>query len=141
MQTLLTKNQETCANGVVEGLTLSDAYRRAYNAENMKPQAIHVEASRSGRNPKVALRIKELKREKDEDRRLQAVKREDFVLDGLTREAETAASDSARVRALELIGKTIGLFDGQQIDDELPELTAAELEQEIFKRLSFLVDT
>ena len=136
MQALLTINQETFANGVVEGRSLSDAYRHAYNAERLKSQVIHVEASRLAANPKVALRLDELTREKDEDRRMQAIKRKDFVLDGLMRESVNAASDSARVRSLELMGKTIGMFDGRQKDEEVPQLTSAELEQEILKRLT-----
>lgn len=74
----------------------------------MKSQVIHVEASRLASNPKVALRLVELSREKDEDRHLQAIKREDFVLDGLMHASANATSDSARVRALELIGKRSG---------------------------------
>ncbi len=52
-----------------------------------------------------------------------------------------ATSDSARVRALELMGKTIGLFTGQKKEETISELTAAELEQEILKRLSRLFDS
>lgn len=68
---------------------------------------------------------------KDEDRHMQAIKREDFVLDSLKHESLTAASDSARVRALELMGKTIGLFDDRGEKEEPPELTAKELEQKL----------
>ena len=138
MQNQLTAKQDTFALEVVNGCSFSDAYRRAYGAENMKPQVIHIEASRLAANPKVALRLGELSREKDEDRRLQAIRREDFVLDGLMHESVNAESDSARVRALELIGKTIGLFADRPIKEDAPELTAAELEQEIFKKLSYL---
>ena len=128
MQTLLTEKQDTFAHGVVDGSSLSDAYRHAYNAERMKSQVIHVEASRLAANPKVALRLEELSREKDEDRRMQSIKRKDFVLDRLMHESVNAASDSARVRSLELMGKTIGMFDDRGAVEVKPELTVAELE-------------
>ena len=140
MQTVLTEKQDTFAYGVAEGSTLSDAYRHAYNAKHMKPQVIHVEASRLAANPKVALRLEALSREKDVDRRLQVIRREDFVLDGLMHESLNAESSSARVRALELIGKTIGLFAGRPIIEDAPELTASEIKQKILTKLSHLLN-
>jgi phage terminase small subunit len=71
---MLTQKQENFALLLVSGCSKADAYRQAYNAENMADASIHVEASRLAANPKVALRLKELKREKDENRRMQAVR-------------------------------------------------------------------
>lgn len=48
--------------GVVEGLTLSAAYRLAYDAESMEPQTVHAEACKLAKNPKVAARIDEGRR-------------------------------------------------------------------------------
>ncbi len=133
---MLSKKQDEFAILLSNGCSQADAYRQAYNAGNMKDTSIYVEGSRLKKNPKVALRIEELSREKDVDRRMQVVKREDFVLDGLTREAETALSASARIRALELIGKTIGLFTGRSEKVVEPELTSAELKKKITDKLS-----
>lgn len=57
----LTAKQEAFAQGIADGLDQASAYRAAYNAENMSDPAIYVEASRIMDNPKVALRVKELK--------------------------------------------------------------------------------
>ncbi|OEU70782.1 MAG: hypothetical protein BA874_01605 [Desulfuromonadales bacterium C00003068] len=135
MQTLLTEKQDTFAHGVVEGNSLADAYRYAYSAEHMKPQVIYVEASRLAANPKVALRLEELSREKDEDRRLQATKREDFVLDGLMHESRFAMTASARARALELIGKSIGLFTATADQKTEPKLTSKEIKEQLASKL------
>ena len=56
----LTAKQESFAQAVVDGLNQSDAYRQAYSAGNMKPEAVWVEASRLMDNPTVSLRVKEL---------------------------------------------------------------------------------
>ncbi len=135
MQNQLTEKQETFALKVINGLSLSDAYRQSYSAEHMKSPSVHVEASRLAALPKVALRIQQLWCQKDEDRHMQALRREDFVLDNLKNESLTATTDSARVRALELLGKTIGLFDGRGGKEEPPELTADELEQKLKQKL------
>ncbi len=135
MQNRLTEKQETFALGVTTGLCLSDAYRQAYKSEKMKSPTIYVEASRLAAHPKVALRIQELSCQKDEDRHMQALRREDFVLDSLKNESLTATTDSARVRALELLGKTIGLFDDRRDKEAPPELTSDELKQKIAEKL------
>lgn len=57
----LTAKQEAFAQGIADGLDQASAYRAAYDAENMSDPAIYVEASRIMDNPKVALRVKELK--------------------------------------------------------------------------------
>ena len=51
MKQHLTKKQDLFANAVADGHNLSDAYRHAYDAENMKPNVIHVEASRLAAHP------------------------------------------------------------------------------------------
>ncbi len=135
MQNRLTEKQETFALSVTTGLSLTDAYRQSYRAEHMKPPTIYVEASRLAAHPKVALRIQELWCQKDEDRHMQALRREDFVLDNLKNESLTAATDSARVRALELMGKTIGMFNGRVNKEEPQKLTADELEQKLAEKL------
>lgn len=62
---MLTPQQEKyCKNRALEEMTQQDAYRGAYNAENMNYDSIAVEASRLERTPKIALRIKELRDEK-----------------------------------------------------------------------------
>lgn len=135
MQNRLTEKQETFALGVTTGLSLSDAYRQSYHAEHMKSPSVQVEASRLAASPKVALRIQELWCQKDEDRHMQALRREDFVLESLKNESLTATTDSARIRALELMGKTIGMFDGSREKTVKPELSSAELKQKIAEKL------
>lgn len=57
----LTANQESFARGIAEGKSYTEAYRSVYKTDRMSPEAINVEASRLKDNPKVALRIKELR--------------------------------------------------------------------------------
>lgn len=57
----LTPKQEAFAQAVFNGMNASDAYRSAYDADAMKDEAIHVNASKLLKNAKVALRIQALK--------------------------------------------------------------------------------
>ena len=57
---MLTPKQEAFAQAYVELGNASEAYRRAYNAENMKTETIHVKACELLGNGKVAARVAEL---------------------------------------------------------------------------------
>jgi hypothetical protein len=59
----LTEKQESFAQLIAGGSTQADAYREAYDAENMTNDSVHQEASRVIKNLKVATRVKQLKEE------------------------------------------------------------------------------
>lgn len=57
---MLTPKQEAFCLAYLETGNASEAYRRSYSAENMKPQSINVNASKLLADTKIALRVKEL---------------------------------------------------------------------------------
>ena len=130
----LTAKQEGFAQGVARGLTLSDAYRMAYDAEKMKDATIWTEASSLVDNPKVATRVSSLQKAQEEKTLHDHARLKRLVLERLHGEAINAESDSARIRALELLGKSIAMFtDRVEQDDQ--SRTASEIEKELMKRL------
>lgn len=58
----LTAKQEAFAQAVVSGMSLSDAYRAAYNAGTMSAATINVKASEVMANGKVAVRVDSLRK-------------------------------------------------------------------------------
>lgn len=56
----LTPKQEKYVQGLIQGLTQREAYKRAYNAKNMSNNSIDREASLLLKNPKVSQRYEEL---------------------------------------------------------------------------------
>jgi phage terminase small subunit len=58
----LTPKQEAFARVYVEVGNASEAYRQAYDAENMSQEAIWVEACRTLANPNVSLKVMELQK-------------------------------------------------------------------------------
>ena len=113
----------------------TSAYRSAYDADQMTPPAVWTEASRLGRNPKVALRVDELRAEAEEVRQTLLVGREEAILAQLEKEALGAKSDSARIRAIELLGKHLGLFTDRVETKDVSERSADEIEAQIRIRL------
>ena len=109
----LTDKQEKFAQAIAKGFNQSDAYREAYSVENMSDDAINVEACRVMNNPKVSLRVKELKE--------RALKRFDITVDDLIAELEEAreiakisSQSSAMVSATMGKGKLLGLVTDKQ---------------------------
>lgn len=58
---MLTAKQEHFAQCIVDGCTQLEAYKRAYNAENMADQSISSNAYKLINDTKIALRIEELR--------------------------------------------------------------------------------
>jgi phage terminase small subunit len=78
----LTIKQEKFCMVYVETGNASEAYRQAYNAENMKEASINVNASKLLTDAKIALRIKELKSGH--------TKRHELTIDDLVKQLEEA---------------------------------------------------
>lgn len=78
----LTAKQEKFCQGVAKGLTYSDAYRQAYNAEKMKPETINKRAYELLKNGYVTGRIDELKE--------MALSRHNIKVDDIIEELEDA---------------------------------------------------
>jgi phage terminase small subunit len=130
----LTVKQLVFADAVAKGSHQTAAFREAYDADGMKPSTIWSEASRLRRHPKVAARIDQLKAEAELSA---AEKREgvrEFVLHELTEMACEASTPSARLKALELLGKSVGLFS-DRVEVSAPERSIEELEAAIKQRI------
>jgi len=66
----LTPKQEKFAQSVASGKSQSEAYRIAYNAENMKDEVIWVKASKLMAEDKVTVRVDEIRKPVVEEARL-----------------------------------------------------------------------
>ena len=111
-----TSKQREFARLVAEGSTLADAYAEAYETSG-KRETIRREASRLARSPNVAPMIEAEGKAIESAQLPTRATRRRFVLERLVRESETAPSDSARIRALELLPEPIAVTP----ESETPE--------------------
>ena len=135
----LTGKQEAFAKLVAGGAVLSDAYRECYAADSMKDSTVWSEACRLGQNPKVSARIKDIQADMEADRRTIERRREEWVLKRLSEEADQADNASSRIRALELVGNTVGMFTDRIEQAETNERSSAEIEKDLKARLARLI--
>ena len=126
-----------------EGMTSSQAYRVAYNpSKNATQKSIHEMACRVFANVKVQSRIREVQRQIDKDNRMRAVRREEYVLKKLTEEAELGESANSRIRALELLGKTVSMFnDKSEVKNSRLFRSSEEIKEELKIKLDKLVNS
>jgi hypothetical protein len=135
----LTGKQEAFAKLVASGSMLSDAYRECYSADNMKNSTLWSEACRLAQNPKVSARIKDIQADMEQSQRMRLLRREEWVLKSLQEEAVSADNASSRIRALELVGKTIGMFTDRVEQTDTTERTASEIERDLRAKLDRLI--
>ena len=126
----LTPKQQHFCRAVASGCTMSDAYREAYSAGRMKPATINREAHTLMAIPKITTRVEALQRAKDRALVASAVSDRERVLTALRDFMVNADTDSAKIRATELLGKTVGLFKADTV--EAPkQRTAEEIQAEL----------
>ena len=114
------------------------AYKQAYNWKG-KSNGCYVEASRLRHAPKITQELDRriALREKRAVRNSEGMKR--YVLQKLQAEAEQASSDSARIRALELLGRTVALFTDSVTIEQRNTGSESELLDELRARLGALI--
>ena len=130
---MLTAKQENFVELLTQGTSQTSAYKGAYETQKMSDKTVWEEASRLRRHPKVSARILELENEKEDRRRLQAVSREERVLNELESIAFGDGPVAGKLKAMELIGKHIGFFTPQK--ESADDRTSEEILGEIHKRL------
>ena len=135
---MLTAKQTKFINEVSEGSSQSSAYRKAYDTSRMTPKTVWEESSRLRKHPKVSARIVELEAEKEARQRVQALSREDRILNELEDIAFGSTNAMARLRALELLGKTVGLFKPKEVREQTR--TAEEIKSAIELKLAALIE-
>ena len=136
----LTVKQEAFCIAILNGTGWSDAYREAYNSGNMAPATVHREAYALATNHKIAARLERAEREKQQEQRMQRLSRAERVVQKLEqialREGDT---DGTQVRALELLGKTLGLFIDKVETEDKTQRDAETVRAELEARLNRLI--
>ena len=112
---MLTIKQENFCQGIASNLSLSDAYRQAYDTKTAKPTSIHPTASKLAHRPEIALRIEALREEAAADC---SWTRDRYVLALWDRSQQAAKRGqySASIKALELIARACGIGGTDRVE-------------------------
>lgn len=134
----LTEKQEAFAQGLAEGLTNTEAYRRAYDTSGMQTGTIHNEACKLAMHPKVAARLNELLSEKRAKHSMFTEKQSDRVWRNVWRLAEgSEVPPAVQQSALALAAKMAGMLtDKVEVKNETVD--SKSIEAELLQRLQRL---
>ena len=124
-----------------KGLSLIEAYRNNYNvSKDIKPNTLRMLASRLRAKDNIRIFIDHLLEQKMSLYRMNEVKRSDVLLEKIEKMADDVnITDSVRLKALEMLGKNMGLFtDIIKVDDKR-DRTASEIETDLLTKLNSII--
>ena len=133
----LTEKQEAFCQAVFDGQSFSDAYRSSYDCSNSKPASVNRQSHEMMLNLKITSRISELQRGREEQQRMQALSRSEKVIKKLEQIGldDDDVGSTAQIRALELLGKTIGMFTDRIETEDKTDRDADAIKAELQDKL------
>ena len=142
--TKLTIKQQAFVDEIIKGKlgSYKEAYAKVYDVALTKqgkiPKWVEVEASRLVANPKIAISIQRAIAKKEQSAVASSLRTRNYVIDQLYKESKESDSDSARIRALELLGKSVSLFS--DVVETKEARSSEEVEADIEERIQALLD-
>lgn len=124
-----------------EGLSLSAAYREAYDVQNMKDTTIWQEACMLAKNPKVSKLIKEYQQQKEERAYYDGKYVRQAIAAKLIQLMNSAEKESDQIKAAEMLGKlnhVQAFTDKIKVEDDTDGLSSTELLERLQERLKSL---
>jgi len=107
----LTDKMERYAQNLFQGEDQNDAYQKAYPNSNMNPNALAVQASRLAKNPKIVLRVAELRNAAVIPLIADVVERKEHA-------TKVMRNPSNRVRDQLAANKLLGDYEGSFVDKD-----------------------
>lgn len=104
---MLTVKQEKFVQNILNGMTQRQAYKDAYNAENMKDETIDSEACMLLKDQKVAERYQELLKEMEKKAVMSALEKRKLLKDMILNEKNSMGD---RLKALDIDNKMSGEY-------------------------------
>lgn len=136
----ITPKQSAFAGFVAEGDNNTEAYRKAYDASHMNEQVIRNSAYKLSKNKNVQEAVESLKIDRKTVARATEKLSNDWVIQRLQDEAVSEKNPPAtRVRALELLGKTGGLFD-ESTHVTFEHRSPEDIEKELLEKLGLVMN-
>ena len=142
-ETPLTIKQRAFVREIVRGKlgSYKEAYAKVYDVTLTKagkvPKWVEVEASRLVARPRIALSIRQAIERKDVSQVASGLRTRNYVIEQLYSQSTEADSSAARIRALELLGKSVALFT--DVHEERKARDTDEIERDIEMKLEQLL--
>lgn len=120
----LTQSQRAFAQGLIEGKSMRQAYRDAYPNAQAQDQTISAQASKLIKDPRIQRLVQASWEETQESLAEDMAASRRYVMRQLVALSKQAKQEGSRLKALELLGRSAGMFRDQQ--QAQPQVVTAE---------------
>ena len=133
----LTVSQVAFSQGIIQGKTYRQAYKDAYPNAQGSDSSITTSAYKLSRDPRVQALVQDALDETVEHLAEDVAGTKRYVLKQLITHSKQAKQEGTKIKALELLGKSVGLFiDKAEVKTET--VTAEQLKRELGQHLKLL---
>ena len=133
----LTPQQHVFVQGILNGKTQIQAYRDAYNVRTENDSTIAVSANRLMKNPKISALLGSFEESLKEKIIEDAIRTRRFVMERLHDRVTNAKTESVELKALELMGKAVGMFT-DRVEQTVEQINPEKLKEELKAHLTLL---
>lgn len=119
---------------IAEGHSPSESYRRAYDCSNSSTVTVSANACKLLKDPRVSAVVQQAEQAQSIISDPPALRA--FIMRQLLNHSNTMKTESNQIRALELLGKTIGMFTDKvetKVERVDPEQLKAQLEKHLLE--------
>lgn len=135
--TRLTANQRAFAEHLAAGMNQTEAYIKAYNVRTTNRNVISINASRLARDNRISMLLESYTDSIAERVVEDSVKTRRFILEELHGHASNAKTATEKLRALELMGRAIGMFT-DKVETKTEAISTEQLKKELRSHLVLL---
>ncbi len=123
------------------GMNMTDSYREAYSADKMSNKTVNEAACRLDKDSRITARIDHLIHLKEQALIRSSLSLKEKVLSKLEHFMDNASNaDSSKIRAAELLGKSLGMFKEVIEDGRDKDLSSEELTKLLEDKLSKIIN-
>ena len=134
----LTHKQLAFAKGLIEGKTQEQAYRDAYPDAQAKATVIKSNAWKLSQDIRIKTMVEESWGETVEAMTDDALAVRRYVIKQLLHHSKEAKQEGTKLKALEMMGKSIGMFKNDMADKDEVVVTADQLKRELAGHIKLL---
>jgi hypothetical protein len=133
----LTASMQLFVNHLLNGDTKLMAYRKAYNVRTENDASVLGNANKLMRDERIIALLGSLSEVVQEKVIADAVATRRHVMEQLFKHAGTAKTESAQLKALELMGRAVGMFT-DKVETKVEEINTERLKEELKSHLTLL---
>jgi hypothetical protein len=133
----VTPKMRVFASSLSQGCSPREAYRKAYDADNSADSTVMAAANRLMKDERISALMGSVWEAVAENIVSDQVATRRYVMEQLHHHAESAKQENAKLKALELMGKAVGMFV-DRVEQQVEQVSTEQLKKELRSHLTLL---